>query len=343
MEPACDGDKGTKAYNDGTQVRAGSEVAVVQYDGMGRRIKKEVKGTADLDCTYQFYHDGQRTIETRNGSDQMIKHDLWGLEYIDELVAININADPSANATTTDVDDHAYYALHDANYNVLAVVDDEGTLVERYEYTPYGERTVYISSGDNDPDCYSPVYMSQQIPDTTQSPTVPNPYGICEIGHQGLMHDEELGLIDNMARMLHPKLGRFMQRDPLGQNIRLETNENPINEEFSLIFFDIEDPFAQYADGANLYQYTRSEPSNLLDPRGTLTLKEASPCLTVALVSPCVARTRFAVGHYIVVGSSLGGVGGRRSLMASARRTWRARELPGVTPVRRCPPTRKST
>jgi RHS repeat-associated protein len=36
-----------------------------------------------------------------------------------------------------------------------------------------------------------------------------------EIGHQGLPHDEESGLIYNRARMLHPTLGRFTQRDPL--------------------------------------------------------------------------------------------------------------------------------
>jgi RHS repeat-associated protein len=36
------------------------------------------------------------------------------------------------------------------------------------------------------------------------------------IGHQGLYHDAETGLIYNRARMLHPTLGRFTQRDPLG-------------------------------------------------------------------------------------------------------------------------------
>jgi hypothetical protein len=35
-------------------------------------------------------------------------------------------------------------------------------------------------------------------------------------GHQGLMHDEENGLVYNRHRMLHPRAGRFMQCDPLG-------------------------------------------------------------------------------------------------------------------------------
>ncbi|QNN25373.1 hypothetical protein HED60_07330 [Planctomycetales bacterium ZRK34] len=53
------------------------------------------------------------------------------------------------------------------------------------------------------------------------------------------MHDESLGLIYNRARELHPKFGRFMQRDPL-----------------------------RYVDGGNLTEYVRSKPINLLDPIG---------------------------------------------------------------------------
>jgi len=33
--------------------------------------------------------------------------------------------------------------LQDANYNVIGLVNNAGGLVERYEYTPYGQRTVY--------------------------------------------------------------------------------------------------------------------------------------------------------------------------------------------------------
>src|SRR5205823_5372599 len=59
-----------------------------------------------------------------------------------------------------------------------------------------------------------------------------------------------------------------------------------------------------------------------------------SPCLTSVVVSPCGTRAEFCVSHYIVVGGSSGGVGGRRSVIFSALRTCRARGLPGVTPVR---------
>jgi hypothetical protein len=63
------------------------------------------------------------------------KQYLWGTQYVDELCQIAINDDPPAG----DEDDceTTYYALQDANYNVLGMVDSDGGLTERYEYTPY--------------------------------------------------------------------------------------------------------------------------------------------------------------------------------------------------------------
>ena len=69
----------------------------------------------------------------------------------------------------------------------------------------------------------------------------------------------------------------------------------------------------------------------------------SSPCLTIVVVSPCGARTGISVGHYIVVKQSLGGVGGRRSVMPRALSTCRARGEPGVTPVRCSPCTQNVT
>jgi RHS repeat-associated protein len=66
-----------------------------------------------------------------------------------------------------------------------------------------------------------------------------HPYGLNPFGHQGLPHDPVTNLVYNRARMLHPRLGRFMQRDPLG-----------------------------YVDGPNRYQMLRSNPVNLIDPWG---------------------------------------------------------------------------
>ena len=48
--------------------------------------------------------------------------------------------------------------------NVLGIVDSGGLLVERYEYTPYGERKVFFSAGTSDPGCYNPTRVRYLIP-----------------------------------------------------------------------------------------------------------------------------------------------------------------------------------
>ena len=54
---------------------------------MGRRILKE---DCQLDKTYPFrqhyYYDGQSIVEIRDGSDYVLKQQVWGLRYVDELV-----------------------------------------------------------------------------------------------------------------------------------------------------------------------------------------------------------------------------------------------------------------
>jgi hypothetical protein len=71
-----------------------------------------------------------------------------------------INDDPTdANEQVVET---CYWALQDANYNVLGIINWEGTLKERYEYTPYGQRNVYKSAGSNDPLLMSP--LMEQVP-----------------------------------------------------------------------------------------------------------------------------------------------------------------------------------
>jgi RHS repeat-associated protein len=69
---------------------------------------------------------------------------------------------------------------------------------------------------------------------------------LCDIGHQGLLHDREFGLIYNRLRNLDPVHGRFPQRDPIG-----------------------------YADGMSLYEYCRSMAPHCGDCMGTSTLRLA--------------------------------------------------------------------
>ena len=137
-----------RGVQDGTTWTLGSTVAEMAYDGLGRRISKSVTNCGDWDCAYQYYHDGQRLIEERGGS-QVLKQNVWGLQYIDELVQIGLNQDPQ-NASACDpagqkenLCERFFWVCQDANFNVQGVLSAKGMLVERYEYTPYGQRTVF--------------------------------------------------------------------------------------------------------------------------------------------------------------------------------------------------------
>ena len=57
---------------------------------------------------------------------------VWGTQYIDELLQVGINEDPSDEGNKNC--DAFYYAAQDANYNVIGLFDDNGDLIERYEY-----------------------------------------------------------------------------------------------------------------------------------------------------------------------------------------------------------------
>ena len=132
----------------------------MKYDGLGRRDYKEIINCADWDRTYNYYYDGHKLVETRNGSGKVLKQYVWGTQYIDELLQVGINEDPWGEGEENC--DAFYYAAHDANYNVIGLFEDDGDLIERYEYTPYGQRTVYTSGGSNDVTCRSPIMESKR-------------------------------------------------------------------------------------------------------------------------------------------------------------------------------------
>ena len=130
----------------------GSTIATLEYDGLGRRIEKKVENSADWNGTYHYYYYDQRMVEVRRdfGGEtpnfRVVKQYAWGTQYIDELVWVGVNIDPDdPNESNGGACERWFWALHDVNYNVIGLTATVGSpvWVEQYEYTPYGERTVY--------------------------------------------------------------------------------------------------------------------------------------------------------------------------------------------------------
>jgi RHS repeat-associated protein len=108
----------------------------------------------------------------------------------------------------------------------VAVVSDYtgNNILARYAYLPYGDSNppdiaACLNNGTSSSDCGSPAGTS--------------------FGYDGYRYDPETGLYHTGARYYDPRLGRFLQPDPIGQ-----------------------------AGGVNLYAYTGNDPLNGTDPDG---------------------------------------------------------------------------
>lgn len=148
--------------------------AIYVYDALGRRIRKQI-GSAVVN----YYYAGDQIIEERNIDNTLIATYLYGIG-IDDILQMRRNGQ-----------DYWYHKNHLGS--VVAITNGQGTVVERYEYDPYGKLTIYDA---ND----SVLVLS----------AVGNIYYFT-----GREYDFETGLYHYRARSLHPSLGRFMQHDPL--------------------------------------------------------------------------------------------------------------------------------
>jgi RHS repeat-associated protein len=194
------------------------------YDAQGRRIRKVITNggiTGTLtNGTTDYLYDQNQCVEERDGSNSHTRQFIWGV-YIDELIQQKTYATTGGGGLAAG----EYYPLQDPHYRVMALTDDGGDVVEAYDYDPYGKRQVFSAAGTD------AVWFTDDDTATDDA--------ACEYGHQGLLHDEETGLVYNRARMLHPILGRFAQRDP-----------------------------EEYNDGMNLWEVYKSNPSVRSDTHG---------------------------------------------------------------------------
>ncbi len=159
-----------------------------QYDARNFRIvtKTYTDGTL-TETRHAYYTDSWQSVEERLGtSTTPDRQFIWGLRGLDDLIL--------RDRTTSGTLDERFYASQDANWNMTAIVDTVGAVVERYEYTPYGVTTVL-----------SPTFT----PRTTSTVA-------WETTYAGYRYDTPTGLYAIRNRFYHPHLGTWLTRDPIG-------------------------------------------------------------------------------------------------------------------------------
>ena len=266
----------------------GDLVVRFQYDGLGRLMlaQKPVSGSPP-DPTYKtehYYYDGvrrvQEVIQTPGDPEDSFEtaHEyVYGPGYVDEFV---LESQKSGGAQQD------FYVLQDANFNVMALTNASGGVVEQYQWEPYG----LLAAKDTD-----------------TGGTIPHSH----IGHQGLffyrfnpqtgdtatLSTTAIGLYFNRNRWYSPHLGRFMTRDPRGTS--MPGFAQPCPQSAFGAGCDCEMPKIEecqgcgcggcddccdsgiiepcsagscFEDGMNLHEYVQSNPVLNKDPAGTFVL-----------------------------------------------------------------------
>ena len=244
--------------------KADGIVAEYFYDAMGRRIRKEVSNSGDLDGVTDFYYDGNRVIEERNGNNILTQQYVYG-NYIDEVLVIDRNLDGDNSAIGTG-DERLHYH-QDALFSVYAVTDETGEIVESYLYDPYGKVTIFDANGD---------IVADNAFGTANS-LIDNPYLFT-----GRRFDEETGLYYFRARYFDADQGRFISRDPLGYV-----------DGMNLYQYVISNPVMYTDPSGEEFSQDETLVRNIPAPRpGVVSFGLAVPLLTIKFVClPCCIST----------------------------------------------------
>ena len=118
---------------------------------------------------------------------------VWGLGYIDDLVLRDDDSSSGNLGKASSGLGRRIYVLQDANYNVTALTDTSGNVLERLMYDPYGSITVLTASWGGTTDAYGWEYF-----------------------WQGGRYDTTTQLYNFRFRDYDPALAAWTEQDPAG-------------------------------------------------------------------------------------------------------------------------------
>ncbi len=243
------------AWNRMTKVTDGSDTTIAEYayDGRNYRITKAVYSSGTLSHTdHYYYNEDWQALEVRRETSGTEDPDpreqyVWHPDYIDSLAVRYYDADTDGNLAENS--DGAQYYTQGANYHVLAITNDSGSVLERYQYDPYGRLIVLDPDFTADPDGASDI---------------DNPYTFT-----GRRLDVESRAYDFRMRDIDSSLGRFIERDPLWQLIydpMPEDDRGPLAQQVRKAR---NDPSSfSISERVNVYAYVDNSPLSRLDALG---------------------------------------------------------------------------
>ena len=165
--------------------------AAFAYDAYNRRVAQVYTDVAVTASTYDGWREvGEYVLMPYTGLPYGVRFEPWKQfvhgESLDEMLAYRLN-----NGGTWE----DYHVLHGGQDTAAKLVDQNGNVVETYEYDPYGMPKVFVGSS-----------------------TTPQGYSSKSFTHlwKGLRWDAPIGKIYMRNRFYDPVTGRFMTRDPLG-------------------------------------------------------------------------------------------------------------------------------
>jgi RHS repeat-associated protein len=169
-------------------------------------LGRRISKTVGAATATQYLHDGDEEIaEYAGASTAPLRRYVYGPAIDDRIVMYE-----GSSTNPPPSSEQFYYTNHQGS--TVRIADGAGSVTQSFTYSPYGE----------------------------DSSSTGNPFKFT-----GRRYDAETDLYYYRARYYSPKLGRFLQTDPIG-----------------------------YGDDVNLYAYARNDPLNAKDPTGLLCVGE---------------------------------------------------------------------